>query len=131
MTDKNLSYIPLHVRSCYSINDGLQNVGPIVKRAQQLGIAALAVTDFNNVAGFIRFYSACKAAGIKPILGTDLQIKEKTKPGEKERFFTVTLLAMDRIGKQNLYDILSEAWLHSGSPDIDGVAATLEDLAKY
>ena len=38
MIDNNLAYIPLHVRSCYSINDGLQNVGPIVKKAAKLGI---------------------------------------------------------------------------------------------
>ena len=58
MTDNNLSYIPLHVRSCYSINDGLQNVGDIVKKATKLGIPAIAVTDFNNMAGFVRFYNA-------------------------------------------------------------------------
>lgn len=131
MTAPSLAYIPLHVRSCYSINDGLQNVGPIVKRAQKLGFPAIAVTDFNNMAGFVRFYSACKSAGIKPIMGADIQIREKVKPGESERLFSLTLLAMDRKGKQNLYDILSVAWVDTASPDIDRVAANLEDLAKY
>ncbi len=131
MTDNNLSYIPLHVRSCYSINDGLQNVGDIVKKAAKLGIPAIAVTDFNNMAGFVRFYNACYAAGIKPIMGADLQVKEDTKPGDPDRYFTVTLLAMDRQGKQNLYDILSDAWIHTASPDIAVVAAKVEDLWKY
>ena len=80
MIDNNLAYIPLHVRSCYSINDGLQNVGPIVKKAAKLGFPAIAVTDFNNMAGFVRFYNACYSAGIKPIMGADLQVKEDTKP---------------------------------------------------
>lgn len=131
MTDNNLSYIPLHVRSCYSINDGLQNVGDIVKKAAKLGIPAIAVTDFNNMAGFVRFYNACYTAGIKPIMGADLQVKEDTKPGDPDRYFTVTLLAMDRQGKQNLYDILSDAWIHTASPDIAVVAAKVEDLWKY
>lgn len=131
MTDNNLSYIPLHVRSCYSINDGLQNVGDIVKKATKLGIPAIAVTDFNNMAGFVRFYNACYGAGIKPIMGADLQVKEDTKPGDPDRYFTVTLLAMDRQGKQNLYDILSDAWIHTASPDIAVVAAKVEDLWKY
>lgn len=131
MTDNNLSYIPLHVRSCYSINDGLQNVGDIVKKAAKLGIPAIAVTDFNNMAGFVRFYNACYGAGIKPIMGADLQVKEDTKPGDPDRYFTVTLLAMDRQGKQNLYDILSDAWIHTASPDIAVVAAKVEDLWKY
>mgnify|MGYP002508630707 CR=1 FL=1 len=72
MSEKNLSYVPLHVRSCYSINDGLQNVGDIVKRAAKLKIPAIAVTDFNNMAGFVRFYSACMNSGIKPIIGADI-----------------------------------------------------------
>ena len=86
MTVESLAYIPLHVRSCYSINDGLQNVGPIVKRAQKLGIPAIAVTDFNNMAGFVRFYSACKAAGIKPIMGADLLVREKLSPVKRSAF---------------------------------------------
>ena len=131
MNDNELDYIPLHVRSCYSINDGLQNVGDIVKRAAKLGCPAIAVTDFNNMAGFVRFYNACYGAGIKPIMGADLQVKENTKPGDPEVIFTVTLLAMNRVGKQNLYDILSDAWLHTGSPDIADVCATVDDLWKY
>ena len=129
--DKQLSYIPLHVRSCYSINDGLQNVGDIVKKADKLKIPAIAVTDFNNMAGFVRFYNACYGAGIKPIMGADLQVKEDSKPGEKDRIFSVTLLAMNSTGKQNLYDILSAAWLDTGSPDIADVCAKVSDLWKY
>ncbi len=129
--DRDLDYIPLHVHSCYSINDGLENVGPIVKRASKLKMPAIAVTDWCNMAGFVRFYNACKGAGIKPIMGADLKIREKTGLGEKERTFWVTLLAMDRVGKQNLYDILSRAWLDTNSPNIADVAATVEDLATY
>ena len=131
MSEKNLSYVPLHVRSCYSINDGLQNVGDIVKRAAKLKIPAIAVTDFNNMAGFVRFYSACMNSGIKPIMGADLQVKENTRPGEPEKIFTVTLLAMNSKGKQNLYDILSDAWVNTASPDIAQVRATIDDLLKY
>ena len=131
MIDNNLAYIPLHVRSCYSINDGLQNVGPIVKKAAKLGFPAIAVTDFNNMAGFVRFYNACYSAGIKPIMGADLQVKEDTKPGDPDKYFTVTLLAMNRVGKQNLYDILSQAWLKVGSPNIADAAANVSDLWKY
>ncbi|MDY2891733.1 MAG: DNA polymerase III subunit alpha [Succinivibrio sp.] len=127
----DLDYIPLHVHSCYSINDGLENVVPIVKRASKMRFPAIAVTDWCNMAGFVRFYNACKAAGIKPIMGADLKVRERPVPGEKEKTFWVTLLAMDRAGKQNLYDILSRAWLDTASPDIADVAATVDDLAEY
>ncbi len=129
--DKDSIYVPLHVHSCYSINDGIQNVGAIVSKAAKYNIPALAVTDYNNMAGFVRFYNACNGAGIKPIMGADLQIREDTKPGDPEKIFTVTLLAMNRQGKQNLYDILSDAWVNTGSPDIADVVATVDDLWKY
>ena len=131
MIDRELTYVPLHVHSCYSINDGLQNVGDIVKRASKFHMPAIAVTDYNNMAGFVRFYNACYGAGIKPIMGADLQVKENTKPGDPERIFTVTLLATNRQGKQNLYDILSDAWVNTGSPDITDVVCTVDDLWKY
>ncbi|MGN1281987.1 MAG: DNA polymerase III subunit alpha [Succinivibrio sp.] len=131
MSDNNLAYIPLHVHSCYSINDGLQNVGDIVKAAKKLKLPAIAVTDFNNMAGFVRFYNACLGSGIKPLMGADLQVKENSKPGDPDRYFNVTLLAMDRVGKQNLYDILSDAWINTASPDIATVAAKVDDLWKY
>lgn len=129
--DHSLDYIPLHVHSCYSINDGLENVGPIVSRAAKLHIPAIAVTDCCNMAGFVRFYSACKKAGIKPIMGADLRVREEAAPGEEPKTFWVTLLAMDRQGKQNLYDILSRAWLDTGSPDIADTAASVADLREY
>lgn len=128
---QDLDYIPLHVHSCYSINDGLENVGPIVKRASKLHISAIAVTDWCNLAGFVRFYNTCKSAGIKPIMGADLKIREPSRMAGEDHYFWVTLLAMDRVGKQNLYDILSQAWLKTNSPNIADVAATVDDLAKY
>ena len=126
----DLAYIPLHVHSDYSIMDGLESVGAIVKRAAALKIPALAITDISNICGFIKFYSACKSAGIKPILGADIEVKEVTKPGEAESSFKLTLLAMDRVGQQNLYDILSKAWLESDAGAFNA-KTTLADLKKH
>ncbi|MCR5536826.1 MAG: DNA polymerase III subunit alpha [Succinivibrio sp.] len=141
-----LDYIPLHLRSCYSINDGLQNVGEIVKCAAKMGFPALAVTDFNNMAGFVRFYNACLDAGVKPIMGADLQVYENTEQGEKPRKFMLTVLATDWAGKNSLYELLSHAWLKVGlnapekknsatelenSPDINEACCRLEHLAKF
>ena len=128
--EQQLNYIPLHIHSDYSIMDGLESVDAIVKQAAKLKIPALALTDWTNVCGYIKFYSSCKNNGIKPIMGADLVVKEQVKPGEKERSFKITALAMDRIGKQNLYDLLSLAWLRSkaGSFNAHNI---LEELAQY
>ena len=103
-------YIPLHIHSDYSIIDGLESVEAIVKRAGKLGIPALAITDQFNICGFIKFFTACQKAGIKPLMGADITVRDRAQ-GERGPFFTLTLLAMDRVGKQNLYDVLSKGWL--------------------
>ncbi len=120
----NYKYIPLHIHSDYSILDGLQSVKAIVKRAAQLKIPALALTDISNICGFIKFYSECRNNGIKPILGADIAVFD----GEIE--FNITLLAIDRVGKQNLYDILSNAWLRSDAGAFNA-KTNLEELANY
>ena len=123
-------FIPLHLHSDYSIMDGLESVNEIVKRASKLKIPALALTDISNICGFIKFYSACKAAGIKPIMGADITVRENPKAKEESPTFKLTLLAMDREGKQNLYDILSNAWLRSDAGAFNAWT-TLEEIAKY
>ena len=128
--ENQLNYIPLHVHSDYSIMDGLESVGAIVKQAAKLKIPAIALTDLTNVCGYIRFYSACRAAGIKPIMGADLIVREEPRPGESEYTFKITVLAMDRNGRQNLYDLLSEAWLRSKAGTFSATTV-LADLAKY
>ncbi len=123
-------YIPLHLHSDYSILDGLQSVEAIVKRAAALKIPALALTDLNNICGFIKFYSACKAAGIKPIMGAEVTLRETRSAGSAPIESRITLLAMDRVGKQNLYDILSNAWLRSDAGAFNA-ATNLDELAKF
>lgn len=129
-TEQQLSYIPLHIHSDYSIMDGLESVEAIVKQAAKLKIPAIALTDWTNLCGYIKFYSSCKNNGIKPIMGADLIVQEQVKPGEKERTFRVTALAMDRIGKQNLYDLLSLAWLRSKAGAFNA-HNLIEELAAY
>ena len=74
-TEQQLSYIPLHIHSDYSIMDGLESVEAIVKQAAKLKIPAIALTDWTNLCGYIKFYSSCKNNGIKPIMGADLNVQ--------------------------------------------------------
>lgn len=125
-----MSFVPLHVHSDYSIMDGLESVDAIVKRAVALNMPAIALTDISNICGFIKFYSSCKANGIKPIMGADIDVEEEIKQGQKPRTFKITLLAMDRVGKQNLYYILSNAWLKSDAGAFNA-KTNLQELQKY
>lgn len=64
--------IPLIVRSSYSFHRGPVQPARLVERAQSAGLPALALTDRNGLYGLPVFLSACKSAGILPIIGTEL-----------------------------------------------------------
>ena len=127
---QQLDYIPLHVHSDYSIMDGLESVEAIVKQAVKLKIPAIALTDLTNVCGYIKFYNACISNGIKPIMGADLVVEEPPRMGETPHTFRLTVIAMDRVGKQNLYDLLSNAWLRSDAGEFNA-HTQLEEFEKF
>lgn len=67
-------YVPLRVRSYYTFLDSTLSPAAIVNLARQHGLSALALTDLGNLHGAVEFALAAKSAGIKPIIGTELQI---------------------------------------------------------
>ena len=64
-------FVHLRLHSEYSLVDGLVRIKPLAKKAAEIGMPAVALTDFNNFFGLIKFYKASQAAGVKPILGAD------------------------------------------------------------
>ena len=98
-----MSYIPLYVHSQYSILDGTQSIKALVSKAKSLDLTSLAITDFCNLYGCVEFYSACKAEGIKPIIGLEVMMaphaaaEKKRVPG-KPAGAPIVLLAKDQVG---------------------------------
>ena len=76
-----MSFVHLHVHTTFSFGDGACRVNELVMRAAELGMPALAVTDHEGLYGAVRFYQACKAAGIKPIVGVELTVEPAVGPG--------------------------------------------------
>ena len=64
-----MSFVPIHNHSDYSLLDGASQLPLMVKRAQELGMPALALTDHGVMYGAIELLKLCKAANIKPIIG--------------------------------------------------------------
>ncbi|MEC6816384.1 DNA polymerase III subunit alpha [Photobacterium toruni] len=100
-------FIHLRVHSDYSMIDGLAKVKPIVKRATELGMPALALTDFTNLCGLVKFYFAAHDAGIKPIIGADFKVQSQEMGDE---LFELTILAANNEGYKNLTLLISEAY---------------------
>jgi error-prone DNA polymerase len=100
-----MSYVELHCHSAYSFGDGASAPEELAHRATELGYEALALTDHDGVGGAMEFAQACKAFGVRPIVGAEMTIRGD----EFERPFHVTLLVEDREGWRNLCRLVTEA----------------------
>ena len=69
-----MSFTHLHVHTEYSLLDGSSKIKEITKRAAELVMDSLAITDHGVMYGVIDFYKAAKEAGIKPILGCEVYV---------------------------------------------------------
>ena len=68
-------YVPLRAHSHYSFLDSTLSPGAIVGLAKQHGMSAVALTDMGNLHGAVEFVQAARDAGVKPILGVELQVE--------------------------------------------------------
>ncbi len=110
------SFVHLHCHSHYSLLDGASPIGPLVDRAKELGMNALALTDHGNLHGAVQFYQKAKEVGINPIVGYEAYIApgsrfDKEGGRLKEASYHLTLLAQNRTGFQNLIKLASKAFL--------------------
>ena len=64
-------FIHLHVHSEYSLYDSVVRVKPLIARARENNMPAVALTDMANLFAVVKFYRAAVAAGIKPVIGSD------------------------------------------------------------
>ena len=69
-----MAFAHLHVHTEYSLLDGACRIPDLVKRAKEMGMDSLAVTDHGVMYGAVAFYQACSAEGIKPIIGCEVYV---------------------------------------------------------
>jgi DNA polymerase-3 subunit alpha len=113
---KPSDYVHLHNHTHHSVLDGLQKAPDMVRHVKELGMEAIAMTDHGTLSGTIEFYNACKAEGIKPIIGIETYVAprkhtDKDPQKDKSRFHLI-ILAMNMKGYQNLMNLSTEANLH-------------------
>jgi len=108
-------FVHLHVHTQYSILDGASAVKTLVRRAKELGMTALAITDHGNMFGVKEFHDAATAASIKPIIGCEIYVartslEDKTSVEDRSGDHLI-LLAKNKTGYRNLVRLVSEAWI--------------------
>ena len=101
-------FIHLRLHSEYSVSDGIVRLDAAVARAASFGMPALALTDLANLFGLVKFYSAARYKGIKPLLGSDVFIANDSDP---DRPYRLLLLCRSRQGYLQLCELLSRAYL--------------------
>ncbi|NCX45619.1 MAG: PHP domain-containing protein, partial [Burkholderiaceae bacterium] len=103
-------FIHLRLHSEYSITDGVVRIDDAVDTASSDKMGALALTDLGNLFGLIKFYSAARSAGVKPIAGADVWVTNTQEPDQPYRML---LLVQNHTGYLNLCELLSKASLHN------------------
>ncbi len=104
-------FVHLHLHSEYSLLDGACRVSDIPKRVKEVGQNAVAITDHGVMFGAVAFWQACRAEGIKPIIGCEVYVAtgsrfSKTNTGEGYADHLV-LLCENETGYRNLCEMVS------------------------
>ena len=109
-----MPFVHLHLHTEYSLLDGACRIRKLVERVRELGQTAVAITDHGVMYGVIDFYRACKAAGIKPIIGCEVYVAPRTRFDKVHEFDAesrhLVLLCRNEEGYRNLSYMVSCAF---------------------
>jgi error-prone DNA polymerase len=125
-----MKYAELHAHTAFSLLDGAALPEPLVARAKELGLAALAITDHDELGGIVRFATAAREAELPAIIGAELTVTiAPTRTNDEPLVTHLPLLAQSREGYANLASLVTLARqdvAHRGEPRV-----TLDQLAAH
>ncbi len=144
--DGDKSFVHLHLHTQYSLLDGAIKIKDLMVKTKEFGMPAVAQTDHGNMFGAIDFYTSCKKAGIKPIIGSEVYftpgsrfdripptrrsdvLDSQDAEESKHQIHHLILLCKNETGYKNLCKLVSYAYLEGFyyKPRID-----FELLNKY
>ncbi len=109
-----MAFVHLHVHTEFSLLDGACRIDSLAKKAKAMGQDALAITDHGVMYGAVAFYKACKAEGIKPIIGCEVYVAprgmEDKEYGLDSDYTHLILLCKNEQGYKNLCYLESKAF---------------------
>jgi DNA polymerase-3 subunit alpha len=106
-----MSFVHLRTHSEFSVVDGTLRIDAAAAAARADRQVALGITDLNNLFGAVKFYKACRSAGVKPLIGVDVWMEPLALDGGADKNASrLLLLVQDRQGYLNLCELLARAW---------------------
>jgi DNA polymerase-3 subunit alpha len=102
-----MSYVHLRTHTEYSVVDGILRIDDAVNAAASDSQPACAITDLSNLFGAVKFYSAARKKGVKPIIGCDLWLEPE---GGEKQISRLLVLVRNAQGYLNLCELLARAW---------------------
>jgi DNA polymerase-3 subunit alpha len=133
-----VSFVHLHTHSEYSLLDGANRIGDLVRRAKELEMPGLALTDHGCMFGAWEFHKRAKAEGLTPIVGMEAYVapgdrRDRSRSGRGERaYYHLVLLARDLEGYRNLVKLSSigytEGFYHKPRVDREVLARHHEGI---
>src|SRR4051794_5221318 len=99
-------FVHLHVHSEYSILDGACRIPDLVKRASELEMPAVSLTDHGSMAGAVQLWQKTRGTGVKPVVGCEVYVADDRRAHTKGNAH-LTLLAADNTGYGNLIKLSS------------------------
>ena len=118
-------FVHLRMHTEFSVVDGAVRVPDAIKAATENNQPALAITDLNNLFGAVKFYKKSRAAGVKPLIGADINVigmpqdgeAHSPLPGQLPVLSRLLILVQNNQGYLNLCELLARAWTQGSGRD--------------
>ncbi|MFY9326738.1 MAG: DNA polymerase III subunit alpha [Georgfuchsia sp.] len=105
-------FVHLRLHSEYSITDGIVRLDKAIERVAADAMPALALTDLGNLFGMVKFYTAARNKGVKPIIGCDVWVSDESESDSlRDGAMRMLLLVKNRQGYLRLCELLTSAYL--------------------
>ncbi len=112
-------FVHLRLHTEYSLLDGIVRVPELMAAVAGAGMPAVALTDQSNLFAMVKFYREAQAAGIKPLIGVDVWIRE---PGSNTPPSRLAFLCQNLAGYRHLTQLVTRSYLEGqrrGAPMLE------------